>query len=109
MSERTVSVDLSSPQQSILGKALGRLYYETNLLDLLDSSKVIRTGFPHNGGYHTLRISGPAEEVIDFLRILKSEFPSAASEIYKLHKALLNADRVAYMKLEGKNLEEVFV
>lgn len=103
---KSISVNLSAPQSSCLGKALADLYYKTNLLDLLDTSKVIRTGFPHNGGMHTLTLTGEPKEIIDFLRVLVDAFDSqAAREIFKVRKALLQEDRVVYMKLSDKNLE----
>lgn len=100
----TLTVDLSSPQKSAMGRMLFDLYNHKDLLDLLDS-KTIVTGFPHNGGSHTLRITGTSDEVIDFIRILKNEYTGKVRvELHKVHAALLNSPRVSYMSLRNKDL-----
>lgn len=99
-----VRMDLTAPQQSVMGRMLEHLYYQTDMLDLIKETCVV-TGFPHNGGSHTLRISGERQEVIDFLRVLKSEYRGDVSkEIFKVHKALLTSNWVIYMKIQEKVL-----
>lgn len=102
---KNISVNFSAPQSSPLGKAIGDLYYKTNLLGLLDRSKVVRTGFPHNGGMHSLSITGDPQEIIDFIGVLKETFgPVVEQELWKIRKELLSNTRVVYMKLADKNL-----
>lgn len=99
-----VHVDLSAPLNSFVGKMLYNLYYHTDMLDLIKDACTV-SGSPHNGGSHTLRISGDREEVIDFLRVLKSEYTGDVNkELFKVHKALLKNDWVIYMGLKDKSL-----
>lgn len=99
-----VRVDLSAPQTSVMGKMLEHLYYQTDTLELIKESCLV-AGCPHSGGAHTLRITGEREEVIDFLRVLKSEYRGDVNkELFKVHKALLKANWVIYMSLEDKVL-----
>lgn len=99
-----VRVDLTAPQESLMGRMLQHLYYRTDTLELIKDTCVV-TGYPHNGGSHTLRISGEIGEVIDFLRVLRSEYRGGVNkELFKVHKALLKSNSVIYMSIEEKVL-----
>lgn len=101
-----VRMDLTAPQNSLMGRMLAHLYYHTDTLELIKETCVV-TGFPHNGGSHTLRITGEREEVIDFLRVLKSEYRGDVNkELFKVHKRLLKSNSVIYMSLQDKDLRD---
>lgn len=101
----TMFVNLSAPQDSHMGCMLNHLYYCTNFLSLL-SKDTICTGYPHNGGQHTLHISGSSEEIFDFINLLKDEYPGKpAEELEKVRKVLVAKGRASYMSLEDKELK----
>ena len=101
-----VRMDLTAPQSSVMGKMLEHLYYQTDILELIKETCVV-VGWPHSGGSHSLRISGERKEVIDFLRVLKSEYRGDVNkELFKVHKALLKSNWVIYMSLQDKDLRD---
>jgi hypothetical protein len=79
-----VTLKMSSPQETPLGKALFKLYYMTgkDLLDMID-----HVGYPHNGGEHTLRLTGPLEEIkawVGLFQEMYGSFPGLASAVHRL-------------------------
>ena len=66
-----VFVRLSAPEQSPLGKLVGRAYYDSNVLEALGFSE--RSGYPHNGGLHTLELHCKPLDAIEMLELLKEE------------------------------------
>lgn len=69
-----MNIDLSQSQYTPAGKFLSHLYYQTAIIDLIDRDD--RSGFPHNGGEHTLRIHGVREEdIVAFLAVIKESYP----------------------------------
>lgn len=65
----TIVIELSAPQESPLGKIVGDLFYNTRLLEM-----VKHTGYPHNGGEHTLSIYGQPKDLIAFLELVIERF-----------------------------------
>lgn len=61
--------NLSQPQHTPRGNALGRLYYDTDLHRLLDD----RHGYPHNGMEHTLGTRMSIPDLLDWLDLVYSE------------------------------------
>jgi hypothetical protein len=63
-----VRVILTSPQNSVLGEILHHLFYcaDEALLNLAPNS----TGYPHNGGQHSLTIWGKQGDVVSYLDLL---------------------------------------
>ncbi len=79
-----VTLKMSSPQETALGKALFKLYYMTgkDLLSLID-----HVGYPHNGGEHTLRITGSLEDVKAWVGLFQEKyggFVGLAAAVYRL-------------------------
>jgi len=66
---QVVLVELSAPEQTPLGKLVGRLYYDTNAMEVVDRD--CRWGYPHNGGMHTFTYKGPARDAVAMLEVFK--------------------------------------
>lgn len=68
-----VLVQMSAPEHTELGKVLFRLYYTSGraLLELAPG----RSGYPHNGGEHTLLLEGERKDVLAWLELLTEEYP----------------------------------
>jgi hypothetical protein len=62
-------VRLSAGEQTPLGKIIGRVYYNTNVLEALSYSE--RTGYPHNGGQHTLELHCRPLDAIEMIEMIK--------------------------------------
>jgi hypothetical protein len=65
-----VEFNLSAAQQTPLGNILFRMYYYTDITDLLRGSL---SGYPHNGGRHTCHFSGSKKDALVFLELLQEE------------------------------------
>ena len=66
-----VHVRLSAGEQTPLGKIIGRLYYQSRVMDLLPPDQ--RFGYPHNGGQHTLSLACRPLDAVAFIEALKEE------------------------------------
>jgi hypothetical protein len=66
-----VFVRLSAPEQTPLGKLVGRAYYDSRVLEVLSFNE--RSGYPHNGGMHTLELHCAPLDAIEMLEMLKEE------------------------------------
>ena len=71
-----VNLNLTASQQSVLGKLLYRYYYYDNCLGMGDSEQMVFSGYPHNGGEHTLRVRGEKDECIAFLQLFGESYPT---------------------------------
>lgn len=67
-----VSVNLSSPQQSGLGEIIGKMYYNTRISELLGD---LSSGYPHNGGIHSLYMKGPYLDIIAGIELIRDQTP----------------------------------
>lgn len=68
-----VWLDLSQPQHTAAGKLLGHMYY--NRPRLLDSlSQEERSGYPHNGGVHSLSLHMTADDLLAFRAMVAEDF-----------------------------------
>lgn len=68
-----ILVQMSSPEHSEVGKVLSKLYYgQGALLDLAPG----RSGYPHNGGEHTLFLEGDRKDILAWLELLTEEYPA---------------------------------
>ena len=86
----TVYVDLSAPEShasSAMPKALRDLYYSgkrgDTLLSLIES-----TGYPHNGGSHTLKVFGKRYDVVAWLDLFLDQYPDTKPEIDIIKKTI---------------------
>jgi hypothetical protein len=64
-----VMVKLSAGVQTPLGKIIGRVYYNTNVLEALNYTE--RCGYPHNGGQHTLELVCAPLDAIEMIEMIK--------------------------------------
>ena len=64
--------DLSASEQSQAGKYLCHLYYHSSILNLIDRDQ--RSGCPHNGGEHTLRLKVERKDLDAFLDLILEDF-----------------------------------
>lgn len=94
-----ISVDMSDSESNSFGTALCHLWYSNkSLLDLAPSL----SGYPHNGGEHTMRIAGEADECKAFLELVKESYPKhAASAVDKMIEAIDQGEkRILWRKLK---------
>lgn|SRR5574337_856401 len=68
-SSQDVIVELSSGEQTPMGKLLNRLYYQTGVMDVVDRDS--RFGYPHNGGQHTFTYRGTPRDAVAMLELFK--------------------------------------
>lgn len=61
-------LDLSAPQRDSLGQIVGDIYYKRPSLLQVGINHL--SGFPHNGGQHTLRIQGSRKDLIAWLDLV---------------------------------------
>lgn len=73
MRTRTPFVDASQPQHTAAGFLLGRMYYSGFLEKVLDHGTY--SGYPHNGGTHTLYLRMAKEDIQAFLELVLETFP----------------------------------
>lgn len=69
---RTLHVKGSQPQHTDAGRLLGQMYYGGFLDRVLDRSE--RSGYPHNGGEHTLHLELSAADFLAFVEIVRDTF-----------------------------------
>jgi hypothetical protein len=67
-----IRYELSCPQHCPEGRFLGYLYYETNLLEVFNRDE--RSGFPHNGGQHTLSLRVTTSDLFAFVDLINEQF-----------------------------------
>lgn len=66
-------IKASQPQYTPAGKLLGSMYYGSFLQTALSSEQY--SGYPHNGGEHTLSLTMSPADVGAFLEIIKETYP----------------------------------
>lgn len=71
-----IFIDMSAVQESPFGKILNKYYYGGSNTDLLSLAPG-RSGFPHDGGFHSMRIHGSIEDCTAFLKLFEERFPEA--------------------------------
>lgn len=85
----TVTIDLTSPQESGLGIIIGNMYHNTQISELLGD---MCSGYPHNGGNHTLRLRGNYEDVIAGIELIRDNtlvYPHMAVTAAKMDLTML--------------------
>lgn len=83
-----ISIELSAAERSPLGRILHQVYYATDACDLLSNEH--RSGFPHNGGQHTFRYSGPKKEFVAWLEIVKEELEQPKYRLNEIERQVLS-------------------
>jgi len=82
-------VDLSTSQYIPFGKMLNHLYYSNKTLLALAPGK---SGYPHNGGEHTLSLNGEAGDITAFLDLVLAAYPAVVKEIVAIKDAIVLSD-----------------
>lgn len=98
-----VRVDLSAPQNSVTGRVLHKLMYnDTSLYELAPNP----SGCPHNGGVHTLSITGSRVDVNAWLDLLAETYPTVEKMVLnvkrKIHKEFLSGEWRKYNRINVK-------
>lgn len=78
-------VDISTSQYIPFGKMLGSLYYANQTL--LEQAPG-RSGYPHNGGEHSLSLNGSKEDICAFLDLVTEKYPYVLCEATKIQMAV---------------------
>lgn len=65
-------VDASQPQHTPAGNLLGRMYYRGFLTTLLSREQY--SGYPHNGGAHSLTLSLSEEDLTAFVAVVREKY-----------------------------------
>lgn len=98
-----VRVDLTAPQYSVTGRVLHRLMYNNTSLYELAPNPV---GCPHNGGEHTLCITGSRVDVNAWLDLLAETYPTVEKMTLnvkrKIHKEFLSGEWSKYNRINVK-------
>ncbi len=68
-----IFIDMTALEGSEFGKLL-RNYYYGNHRDLIELAPG-RSGFPHDGGFHSMRIAGSVKDCTAFLKLFEERFP----------------------------------
>jgi hypothetical protein len=91
---RKIYVDLSMGQTSPIGKALGHIWYSNKALRDLGPEI---DGYPHNGGEHTMSISGTPDDCLAFMDLIGEKYPVAREDMGKFSKHIKeNPDTAAF-------------
>lgn len=97
MKEPEIYVNLSYNEQSTLGNALYHFWYSNGPLRDLAPGK---SGYPHNGGEHTLSIRGSKGDCLAFLELMRDTYPKAAQDLSLLIQAIeAGKSRVRFREL----------
>lgn len=71
--DKKICLDISQPEHTNAGALLWALFYKkTALLDSLTFLEA--SGFPNNGGMHTLRLNMPQADLASFRELVCHEF-----------------------------------
>lgn len=79
-----IHIDLTTSQYCTFGEALYRFWYFSKLRELAPNL----SGYPHNGGEHSTRISGSEEDCRAFLELFVEQFPTTKPVIDRLIQEL---------------------
>lgn len=94
--EEKCRINLSAPQSTEVGSALFKFYYSRDTeKDALLNTAPGRSGYPHNGGEHTLYICGEPDECIAWLELFAEAYVSIKAEVERLITELRDGSRFA--------------
>ena len=65
-------INADCSHQSLEGKFLRFLYYNTRIFDLFAAGE--RSGFPNNGAYHSLRLQAALADINAFLELVSERY-----------------------------------
>lgn len=81
-----IRINMSAGQDTPFGKILAALYYGSGW-ELLERAPG-RSGYPHNGGSHTLYLNGAVESILKFFDELQATYPDAKSALDNLREQI---------------------
>lgn len=73
MTTTLVNIDVSQPQHTPAGLLLGKMYYGGFLEAVLSRSEY--SGYPHNGGVHSLYLCMKPDDLNAFIECVQTAFP----------------------------------
>lgn len=73
-----IYVDLSIGQTTPIGKALGHIWYSNRALRDLGPGI---SGYPHNGGEHSMSITGTPDDCLAFMDLIGEKYPIARDDM----------------------------
>lgn len=68
-SPRNVTIELTAGEQTPLGSLLSKVYYRTSICDVVEREFLF--GCPNTGGRHTFTYSGPWQDAVAMLELMK--------------------------------------
>jgi len=81
-----IRLNMSAGQETTFGKILASLYYGRGH-GLLERAPG-RSGYPHNGGSHTLYLNGAVGSILNFFEELQSSYPNAKPALDNLRQQI---------------------
>lgn len=66
-----IILDLSASQASPMGRVLHACHYGSGQLAQLTKCDLYSSGYPHNGGEHTLRLKGSRQDLIAWMELFE--------------------------------------
>lgn len=90
-------VDYSASEACRWGRGLYYVYYKTRLNELWDRDQ--RSGYPHNGGEHTLSVTASIEDHLAWMDIVEETLKIEFLDFRLIREALLDPDRTRPVKL----------
>jgi hypothetical protein len=85
-----INVTLSSGQETPVGKVLYHFFYSNRALCEMAPNL---SGYPHNGGEHTLRISGEPGECSAFIELMIEAYPRIIAQLQYVLDEISNGNR----------------
>ena len=73
LQQGNVRLNLTAAGHTHAGRMLFNFYYSTSGNELLELAPNVY-GYPHNGGEHTMRISGPADDVFAWFELVRERY-----------------------------------
>ena len=89
MPSSVLAINASQPQHTPAGSVLGHMYYRGFLEKVLSRDEY--SGYPHNGGMHSLTLYLSKEDAHAFLDLAKTHFARYPEEVEAFVASVLNA------------------
>lgn len=91
--EPVVLLDLSIGQRTPLGRLIGDMYYRSDIHK--ETCNMYHSGYPHNGGEHTLVLQGTRQDLFVLIELLQEQYADKKPDYpnfdtFEDIKALLN-------------------
>ena len=93
-----VFVRLTAGESTPLGKLVGRVYYDSNVLEGLSFAE--RSGYPHNGGQHTLELHCKPLDAIEMIEMIKEAALSGTRPLARTEEEREVANQLSFVSQE---------